>query len=258
MKKKFLLSCILMICLFMVTGCGTSKSEVETAQKSETQETQDMAVTEETIETESVPDAEDKSGTQETTLSEDPAETVTIYPLPVTINMEQLDNCTVAISLNKGDVYVDDTGVMRMKVKVYVYDLYDMVDIAQLEEGDTINIRKEDVLVTALERNDTGLVRVNGGQDNGGFDLFTGENGTYFEIGYSDVKSYYEIGEAELRVSTEFQLFDSADLDKGDVVFYPGDFVMADSDIVYHFNPNNTSILIEDGQVTAMYRVYTP
>lgn len=241
MKKKFLLGCILMICLFMVTGCGASKSDVETAQKSETQET-----------------AEDKSGTQESTLSEEPTETVTIYPLPVTINMEQLDNCTVAISLNKGDVYVDDTGVMRMKVKVYVYDLYDLVDIAQLEEGDTINIRKEDVLVTALERNNTGLVRVNGGQDNGGFDLFTGENGTYFEIGYSDVKSYYEIGEAELRVSTEFRLYDSADLDKGEVVYYPGDFVEADSDIVYYFNPNNTRILIEDGQVTAMYRVYTP
>jgi len=258
MKKKILLSFIMMICLFIVTGCGTSKSDVESVQKNEEQEVQDMTVTEETIETESVTDEELKYDTPETTPSEDSTETVTVYPLPVTINMEQLDNCKVAVSLKEGDVYVDDVGVMRMNVKVYVYDLYDMVDVAQLEEGDTINIRKEDVLVTALERNDTGLLRINGGQDNGGFDLFTDENGTFFEIGYSDVKSYYEIGEAELPVSTEFRLFDSSDLDKGEVVFYPGDFIEADSDIVYYFNPNNTSILIEDGQVTAMYRVYTP
>ena len=35
MKKKILLSFIMMICLFIVTGCGTSKSDVESVQKNE-------------------------------------------------------------------------------------------------------------------------------------------------------------------------------------------------------------------------------
>ena len=228
--KKILVSCILMICFLAVTGCGTGRGETETMQKNEAQETQNIIA----------------------------AETITITPLPVTINMNQLDDCTVAVSLKEGDIYVDDTGVMQMEVTVYAYDMYDMVDIAQLDEGDTIHIRREDVQINTLERLESGLIRVNGGQDNGGFDLYTEDNGVFFEIGYSDVKSYYELGNAKLRVSETFQFYDEIDPEQEATVFYPEDFVNPNSDILYYFDPNNTSIVIENGQVTAMYRRYTP
>ena len=94
-----------------------------------------------------------------------------VNPLPETIDVKKLDNCTVAVSLADGDVYVDDNGKMQMKVTVFAYDMYDMVDIASLNENDVIVRKNEEVKVTELERLDSGLVRINGGEEKGGFDF---------------------------------------------------------------------------------------
>ena len=153
---------------------------------------------------------------------------------------------------------VDDSGAMQMKVTVYTYDLYDMVDIATLQAGDTIHINGQDVLVDSLEQDDNGYVAINGGLDNGGYELRHEDSGVFFEIGYSDVKSYYAIGEATLKVSPDFLFTDSSDLDKGDVTYYPGDFLTKDAGIVYYFTPHNTTITIQDGYIISMNRVYTP
>ena len=59
-------------------------------------------------------------------------QTQTISPLPVTIDMNQLDNCTVAVSFEEGDAYVDDNGAMQLDVTVYACDLFDMVDMISL------------------------------------------------------------------------------------------------------------------------------
>ena len=193
-----------------------------------------------------------------TELAEDVTETeVKVSPLPITIDINHLDNCTVAVSLEKGDAYVDDTGAMQMDVTVYTYDLYDMVDIATLKEGDIIIIRGEEVKITSLERIDKGLL-INGGLDENGYELRTEEETVWYEIGYSDMKSYYEVGKATIRVSADMNFFDSSDLDKGEVIYYPGDFLTDKAGIVYHFVPNNTSIVIQDGKIIEMYRRYTP
>ena len=60
-----------------------------------------------------------------------------ISPLPETLDINALDNCTVAISLENGGAYVNDGGKMVMDVTVYSYELYDMVDIAALKESKT-------------------------------------------------------------------------------------------------------------------------
>ena len=134
--------------------------------------------------------------------------------------MSALDNCTLAVSFEKGDAYVDDTGAMQLNVIVYTYDLYDMVDIANLKEGDTIVIQGNDVVVESLETLETGLLFINGGLDQGGYDLWHDDSGVYFEHGYSDVKSYYPIGETTIRVSADFEFVDSSDLDVGEITYY--------------------------------------
>jgi ABC-type enterochelin transport system substrate-binding protein len=181
-----------------------------------------------------------------------------IMPLASTLDINNLTDCTVAVSLNKGDVYVDDAGIMQMKVTVYDYDLYDMIDISQLKEGDVIVIGKKDVIISSLERNSAGTVIINGGLDQGGYELVTNENGVFYETGYSDVKSYYSVGEATIRVSTEFKYFDKSDLDGEVKSYYPGDFLIEGSGIDYNFTPHNTSIVINDGQIIEMNRVYVP
>ena len=181
-----------------------------------------------------------------------------IIPLPSTINVNNLTDSTVAVSLKKGDVYVDDTGIMQMKVTVYDYDLYDMIDISQLKEGDVIVIGKKDVIISSLERNSAGTVIINGGLEQGGYELATNESGVFYEIGYNDAKSYYSVGEATIRVSTEFEYCDKSDLDSEEKCYYPGDFLSDDAGIEYNFTPHNTSIVIQDGQIIAMNRVYVP
>ena len=181
-----------------------------------------------------------------------------VNPLPETIDVKKLDNCTVAVSLVDGDVYVDDNGKMQMKVTVFAYDMYDMVDIASLNENDVIVRKNEEVKVTELERLDSGLVRINGGEENGGFDLVSNDSTVYYETGMNDIKAYYEIGMVTLPVSDEFEYIDESVLDSEAKTFYPADFLTDDAEIEYNFTPNNTSIVIENGTIIKMNKVYMP
>ena len=109
----------------------------------------------------------------------------------------------------------------------------------------------------SIERNDAGLIFINGGLENGGFDLFTDNCGIYFETGFNDAKNWYEIGNAVIRVSADFSGTDNINPDQGKVILYPGDFV-TDASSNYDFTPYNTTIRVEAGQVVEMKRIYMP
>ena len=183
-------------------------------------------------------------------------ETHIIMPLPDT-TMENLSDAILAISLDDGDAYVDDSGIMQMNLKIYTYDNYDMVDIAALKVGDTIIQHSGEVQVISKEQNDAGTIYINGGLENGGFDLVTDDCGIFYETGFNDVKNWHEIGEATIRVSVDFKGIDNADLEQGEVIIYPGDFLVG-AVTNYDFTPYNTTIRVEDGQIVEMNRVFTP
>lgn len=179
-----------------------------------------------------------------------------VSPLPDT-TMENLTDAILSVSLEEGDAYVDDTGKMQMDVKIYTYDKYDMVDISELEEGDTIVTHSGEVVVNSIERNDNGLIYINGGLEEGGFDLFTDESGIFYETGFDDAKNWYEAGEATIRVSTDFTGYDNADPEQGELIIYPGDFLTG-AVLDYNFTPYNTTIRVEAGEIVEMNRRYTP
>ena len=181
-----------------------------------------------------------------------------INPLSETLDINALDNCTVAVSIEKGGAYVDDNGKMVMDVTVYSYELYDMVDIASLKENDVIVRKNEEVKVTELERLKSGLVRINGGEENGGFDLVSNDSTVYYESGMNDIKSYYELGSVTLPVSDEFEYVDESDLDKGAKKYFAKDFLADNAGVEYNFSPNNTSIVIENATIIKMNKVYMP
>ena len=243
--RKYVRNVAVITLALTLVGCGAVKPEQEVTEESMIAQTEENTAVQE----------ESTVAQEENTK---PQEGKTISPLPVTIDMEQLDNCTVAVSFEEGDAYVDDTGIMRLDATVYTYDLYDMVDISLLEEGDTIVIRNQEVPVTSLEKNEYGLVIINGGEENGGYDLYTDDSGVYYEMGFNDTKAYYPLGETTIRVSVDFKFYDNSDLEAGEKMFYPGDFLIDDAGIRYDFNANNTTIVIEDGQIIAMNRIYTP
>ena len=230
MKKTVLLTAVL--CL-LLAGCGGSRVDTGTPDTG-------------------TPD----TGSATTDVTEQAAPACTVYPLPDT-TMENLTDAILAVSLEKGDVYVDDTGKMQMDVTIYTYDLYDAMDITQLKVGDTIVRHDGEVEVTDLVCGETGNIIVNGGLEEGGFELVPGDGGIFYETGFDDAKNWYEVGEATVRVSVDFMGYDKAAPEKGEAMFYPGDFLV-DGAVEYHFTPYNTTIRVEDGQVVELNRRYTP
>ena len=181
---------------------------------------------------------------------------VKIYPLPDN-TMENLEDAILSVSLQEGDAYVDDTGIMRMDLKIYTYDKYDMVDISMLKVGDTLVTNAGEVQVLSLEQGVNGSLSINGGLEAGGFELVTDDCGVFFECGYNDAKNWYEIGEATIRVSVDFVYYDRSDMDRGEVVYYPGSFLIGEV-TDYYFTPRNTTIRVEGGQIVEMFREYIP
>ena len=192
----------------------------------------------------------------DTDSTEQPEETHTITPLPDT-TMENLTDAILSVSLDEGNAYVDDNGRMQMDLKIYTYDKYDMVDIANLKVGDTVVRHSGEVKVISKEQNESGTIYINGGLENGGFDLVTDDCGIFYETGFNDVKNWYEIGEATIRVSVDFEGIDCADPELGEVVIYPGDFLIGEVSN-YDFTPHNTTIRVEDGQIVELNRRYVP
>ncbi len=180
----------------------------------------------------------------------------TITPIPDT-TMENLTDAILSVSLEKGDAYVDDSGIMQMDLHIYTYDKYDMVDIANLKVGDIIVRHSGKVEVISKEQNEAGTVYINGGLEMGGFDLVTDDCGIFYERGFNDSKNWYEVGEATIRVSVDFKGIDNADLERGEFILYPGSFLI-DEVTNYNFTPYNTTIRVEEGQIVEMNRVYIP
>ena len=179
-----------------------------------------------------------------------------IYPLPDT-TMDNLSDATLSISLEEGDAYVDDTGIMQMDIKIYSYDKYDMVDITMLKVGDILVTHTGEVEITSLDTKENGTILINGGLDENGFDLITDETGVFYECGYNDAKNWYEIGEATIRVSADFVYHDTSDLEAGEILYYPGSFLVGEV-TDYNLTPYNTTIRVENSQIVEMHRVYTP
>lgn len=180
----------------------------------------------------------------------------TISPLP-DMSMENLTDTILSVSLDEGNAYVDDHGRMQMDLTIYSYDQYDMVDIANLKVGDTLVRHDGEVKVASKEQHEAGTIYINGGLDNGGFNLITDDCGTFYEMGFNDTKNWYPVGEATIRVSADFKGIDRADLELGEVIIYPGDFLIG-AVTNYDFTPYNTTIRIENGQIIEMNRRFIP
>lgn len=233
MKKRLL---PIIVCCCLLTACAPSHTAEPTTQPA--------------------PETTQAPVTETTAATEPTAAPVQVSPLPAGIDLNSLDNCTLAVSLKEGDAYVDDEGAMQMKLTVYTYDRYDMVDIAQLKDGDVLTIDGQEIAVASVERSEQSGVLVNGGLENGGYTLRTEEDGTFFVSLENDAKSWHALGEATIRVSQDFLFTDNAQ--QPPVTYYPGDFLVEGTGIDYDFTPYNTTVTIENGRIIAMNRVFVP
>ncbi len=253
MKKKFLCAGLVACCLFAMIGCSGKK---------ENDKTEGSSQVESSVETSEVPVS---SGNTEENTSEtendgeiENAEAATISPLPSTISLEELVDCTLAVSFEKDDILLTEDGTLQLRAMVYDYELFDLVDVSKLKKNDIILLHKEEITVTSIEKAESGNIILNGGLDVGGFELRTDESGVFYETGYSDMKTYYEIGEITLPFAENFKLTDTSDLDKNPAEYSVDELLKEESEHFFGFAPHNTSIVIENGKIVSMSRVYTP
>lgn len=177
-----------------------------------------------------------------------------IQPLPSTVNLENPGSCTLAVSLEEGDVYTDDTGAIQMKLTVYDYDVYGMADIAALRVGDTITIDGQNVEVQTLSQNEYGTVDINGGLDDNGYSLTTYDDTTYHRLLENDAKDYHELGTITVPVDESFVYTDMST--EKPAVYTVSDLLSGKAE--YSFFAQNTTVRLEDGRAVEMTRVFVP
>lgn len=233
MKKTSIVPLMLGIVLIgaAVTGCGTSKQEIMETTKQETAETTDIPETANVIKP--------------------------LYPLE---NPEDaLADGGYSVFFEADDLVQKDDGCELM-VKVYEYDRYEPEDMEHLREGAQIQFCRENVVVESAEKNeDTGLISINGGLENGGIDLCE-DDGLYRTIGMDDYPIYYEIGDIAIPLSEELQFVDHSDLEAepdGNVYDMEGfrDVLESGEGI---FNCTNTVIMVRQGEILQVIRYWTP
>lgn len=176
---------------------------------------------------------------------------ISAYPYS---DIEDLANCTVAVSLQPVDVWQEASGTVFMNVTIYCYDLYDLVDISKLEVGDYISIRWQPVEIISLDRAENGDVLINSGLGTGGYTLRTDEDGVYYEVANGGAKYWQEYTSTTIAVSPDFQF---SDLRESCGLVYTLE-TFQETEFVGDFTPYNTTLVIENGVAVAMERVYAP
>lgn len=236
MKK--VLAILLAFSVLALSACAARQANSDTQKDSNAAETEQQ--------TDSAQAAETQQPAQEAKR---------IEPLPETLDLNALTDATVAASFGAEDISEKD-GKTEISLTVYDYDVYDMVDIAQLAAGDTIVVDGEDMVVTSREDKD-GFVTINGGIEQGGVDLATDDGGVYYAVGLDDAKSYHELGKITVPVADGIVLTDNADPEHPDETYAASDLAKLAGEGV-GFTANNTLATIEHGELTVLARSYTP
>lgn len=243
MKKYSSIVVSFMICLSLLTGCGNDPVAENTSETTST----NADVTTEPI-----------SEPASSTTSSEESSGKTITPLPSTIDITALNNCSVPVGFEAKNVYLEDGSRLVIRMTVYDSELFDMADIAELEKGDTLVLNGENIEVDSVEDNGYGLLSINGGYENGGIWLSTADTGVYYEVQENAARTYYPIGEVILPVDQDFVFRDSSDPGRAEKVSCAGDLIMDMDGSERVFSPNATIVTIGDGTITGLTIIFAP
>lgn len=180
-----------------------------------------------------------------------------VLPMATTVSLEAVENGDFVVSLSDGAVFKDDAGNTQIKVTVYDFEKYAGEDIGRLAEGDEILVSGKRVQVDEIARTD-GEVRLNGGLDKGGIELYTDDNEVFYQRGYNDAKTYYKVGEITLPVAEDFVFADEADFGAEPTRYTAEDFLNGSIEIKNFFTPHNTSLSVQEGKAAELNRRYVP
>ena len=205
------------------------------------------------------------ASTASTTSSE--AQKTEVHPMQGVLLSDPLSDGTYHISFESDKVWVGERKNTLNNAVVYDYDRYTAADIEALSEGDTIithlNGTEEITALTveSVER-ENNYVTINGGIEEGGIDLCK-EDDHYRTLTWDDFPAYYEVGVAkQLVMADDIELSDGAADFEADPVIVKGDRTVCDAmsneEDAYGWNAGNTTVTIQNGEITRADRIWVP
>ena len=200
-----------------------------------------------------------------TTSSE--AQKTEVHPMQGVLLSDPLSDGTYHISFESDKVWVGERKNTINNAVVYDYDRYTAADIEALSEGDTIithlNGTEETTALTveSIER-ENNYVTINGGIEEGGIDLCK-EDDHYRTLTWDDFPAYYEVGVVkQLVMADDIELSDGAADFEADPVIVKGDRAVCDAmsneEDGYGWNAGNTTVTIQNGEITRADRIWVP
>lgn len=205
------------------------------------------------------------ASTTSTTSSE--AQKTEVQPMQGVVLSDPLSDGTYHISFESDKVWVGERKNTINDAVVYDYDRYTAPEIEALREGDTIathlNGTEEITALTveSIER-ENDYVTINGGIEEGGIDLCK-EDDYYRTLTWDDFPVYYEVGVAkQLVMADDIELSDGAADFEADPVMVKGDRAVCDAmsneEDGYGWNAGNTTVTIQNGEMTHVDRIWVP
>ena len=180
-----------------------------------------------------------------------------ITPLPAGIAVDDLKDCTIPAAFTP-----DNFNWMggNLTMTVYNQDLYDAVEISQMQVGDTIFYDSKKLVINKIAE-EHGGIDINGGLDEGGCCLAGNEGGTYVARNWDDHATYTELGKTEVALADDFAIIDCG-IDPKDPIdtIRTGQKLYIENlkDSKKDFFQLNTRVTIENGMITEIKRHWIP
>ena len=205
------------------------------------------------------------ASTTSTTSSE--VQKTEVQPMQGVLLSDPLSDGTYHISFESDKVGVGERRNTINDAVVYDYDRYTAPEIEALSEGDTIATHlngTEEITVLTVEsiERENNYGTINGGIEEGGIDLCK-EDDHYRTLTWDDFPAYYEVGVAkQLVMADDIELSDGAADFEADPVIVKGDRAVCDAmsneEDGYGWNAGNTTVTIQNGEVTHADRIWVP
>ena len=205
------------------------------------------------------------ASTASTTSSE--AQKTEVHPMQGVLLSDPLSDGTYHISFESDKVWVGERKNTINDAVVYDYDRYTAPEIEALSEGDTIATHlngTEEITALTVEsvERENNYVTINGGIEEGGIDLCK-EDDHYRTLTWDDFPVYYEVGVAkQLVMAEDIELSDGAADFEADPVIVKGDRAVCDAmsneEDGYGWNAGNTTVTIQNGEMTHADRIWVP
>lgn len=181
-----------------------------------------------------------------------------VRPVPVNIDVNNLADGIYPVSFDRKEITKSEGGY-SVTFEVFNVDLYDAVELHQMEVGSYIEVSDELIKIESLTKD--GNIVINGGLENGGVELMPVGGGVYRYQGWDDIETYTSFGKVTLFVPDTMDFVDRGNVEESMAgVTVPGEkaFEYLTTNEFGSFNEYSTRIRIENGAVVEFYRIYRP